>query len=198
MLLWPCCMTAIPLCLVLPSNLLAYFVQNLLASSLCFYERFLLIHKQTLKKIIKDFSWFWAGWMLASPGMCLALLASSKFWAMSLTVTLLVVCPHSSGFCYVRVKRAAFLHISTENPEYFSSASPLAHSCFFGQPDYLLPWCRLVFFTGFFIELFKDLGEECAFFIEPGNFHEVVTTLAMYFWVEVNGGGANVTYFPFF
>lgn len=108
--------------------------------------------------------------MLASPGMCLALLAFSKFWAKSLIVTLLVVCPHSSGFCYVRVKRAAFLHISTENAEYFSSASPLAHSRFFGQLGYLLPWCRLVFFTGFFIDLFKDLGEECAFFYRTWKF----------------------------
>lgn len=88
---------------------------------------------------------------------------------MSLAGTLLVVCPHSSGFCYVKVKPAAFLHISDENSEYLSSASSLAHSYISGSTRLTrltscLIWAGVFYrlFTGLF-GVYKDLGEEYAF-----------------------------------
>lgn len=72
-------------------------------SALCAFMRFSFWFPNEHGKtyLTKDFSRFCAAWMLVGPIMCPAMLTFSKFWTMSLADTLLVVCPRSSGFCYV-------------------------------------------------------------------------------------------------
>lgn len=167
MLLWPGYVTAIPLYLLLPSNILPHFAQRV--GSLCFYEIFFLVPKWTWKNIPNQ------GFL-----MVLCCLDACRPHYVSSHANIFKVlnyesCRHfvsclSSFFwlllCWV--KQAAFLHIFKENTEYLSSASSLAHSYVSGSTRLTiltscLIWAGVFYrlFTGLF-GVYKDLGEEYA------------------------------------
>lgn len=121
MLLWPCCMTSIPFCLLLPSNALPHFAQNfwdIPSGSQINTKKF------TWCKTPRDTKLTGYLWILFHVQLCWNF-QNFELWILWSLCWLFFLILLAS----VKLKWAAFLHISKEN-ENFSSASLLARSHF--------------------------------------------------------------------